>query len=170
MNVYSVPGVGTMFRVYLPRVDAPELSGTSQSSPSSDLTGGETILVAEDDAQLRTLIRELLAGWGYRPLIAATPSEALGISETHPGGIDLLLTDVVMPEMGGRELAERIRARRPKTRVVFMSGYTDDAVVRNGVLVAGVEFIQKPFAPTLLGRKLREVLDRERQRSGDVST
>jgi two-component system, cell cycle sensor histidine kinase and response regulator CckA len=155
--VYSEPGAGATFKIYLPRVD-----GESKPAPppaaAIDLRGDETILVVEDEDQVRAVVARILTRLGYDVLVAARPSEALRLAAVEDG-IDMVLTDVVMPEMSGRELAERLRARRPDLRVLFMSGYTDDAVVRHGVLEAHVSFLQKPFTPDALARHVRLVLD-----------
>jgi CheY-like chemotaxis protein len=119
----------------------------------------ETILVVDDEAQGRALARDILVGAGYRVLEAEDGETALQIAEEHPGTIHLLLTDVVMPGMSGRELAEHITRGRDGTRVLYMSGYTDDAVLRHGVLEQGTAYIQKPFTPDILARRVREVLD-----------
>jgi CheY-like chemotaxis protein len=121
--------------------------------------GTETILLVEDEDQIRAVARNILASAGYRVLEARAPLEALSISEQHTDGIDLLLTDVVMPGMNGRLVAERVRAMRPGIRILFMSGYTDDTILHHGILEMGVAFIQKPLTPDALTRKVRQVLD-----------
>ena len=120
--------------------------------------GAETILLVEDEQSLRALIRRLLVGNGYTILEAVGPEEGLEIARQHSGPIHLLLTDVVMPKMSGSDLAARIVALRPETRVIFMSGYTDDAVVRHGLVGEGLNFLQKPFTPDALALKVRQVL------------
>jgi two-component system cell cycle sensor histidine kinase/response regulator CckA len=161
IRVYSEPGAGTTFKIYLPRTDAaPELE---IADSEADLPrGAESVLLVEDEAEVRELAHEMLAELGYRVLEAPAPSDALVVAERHTGIIDLLLTDVVMPQMSGRALAQRIAAMRPETKVLFMSGYTDDAVVRHGVLEPGIDFLEKPFSPRALAVKVREVLDRGR--------
>jgi PAS domain S-box-containing protein len=157
--VYSEPGQGTTFKIYLPRADAPP-TGVERSVEDERLPhGSETILLVEDETSLRNLIRECLEATGYTVLEARHGAEALEISERHRSPIRLLLTDVVMPLMSGRKLAEELRASRPEIRVLYMSGYTDDAVVLHGVLAAEVAFLQKPFTTEMLARRDREVLD-----------
>jgi two-component system cell cycle sensor histidine kinase/response regulator CckA len=162
--VYSEPGRGTTFKIYLPRTQ--EVLATSVAPPPDPSPrGSETVLLAEDDAPLRLLVRTALARLGYQVLEAESADEALLLCARFSGPIHLLLTDVVMPKVGGRELAERLAALRPETRVLFMSGYTDDTVVRHGVLAAGIAFLQKPVTPQSLARKVREVLDAPRDRT-----
>jgi two-component system, cell cycle sensor histidine kinase and response regulator CckA len=155
--VYSEPGHGATFKVYLPVADG----SVAAERPALPLagTGSETVLLVEDDAPLRILARAILRRHGYRVLEAATGGDALVIGEQHGGVIHLLLTDVVMPRIGGPQLAERLRPFRPNMRVLYMSGYTDDAIVLHGVLESEVAFVQKPITPEYLLRKVREVLD-----------
>jgi len=127
--------------------------------------GTETILLVEDDEMVRKLVNEVLDNEGYRLLEAANGVAALSICAQYEEPIHLLLTDVVMPEMSGRGLANRLAAVRPELKVLYMSGYTDDVIVHHGVLDEGTEFIQKPFTPDVLARKIREVLDRPGKRS-----
>ena len=122
--------------------------------------GRETVLLVEDDPSVRAVVAEVLTQQGYRVLRAPDGQAALELARGHPAAINLLLTDVVMPGMTGRELAEALTAVRPGLRVLYMSGYTDDAVVRHGVLEEGMPFLQKPFTPRALASKVREVLDR----------
>jgi len=157
--VYSEPGQGTTFKIYLPRVGEPVDAGHGGVLLAAPAHGMETILLVEDEDAVRDLARDILAGCGYTVLEARHGAEALGISAAHAGKIDLMLTDVVMPEMNGRELAERLAAQRPETKVLYMSGYTDHAVVHHGVLAPQTEFLQKPFTEAVLTRKLRELLD-----------
>src|SRR5207247_7835540 len=121
--------------------------------------GRVTVLLAEDGALVRVVAREVLAEAGYRVLVAAGGAEALALAERHDGPIHLLLTDVVMPEMSGRELMRRLIERRPDVRVLYMSGYADEAIARHGVLDPGTAFMQKPFTPGVLARRVRDVLD-----------
>jgi len=158
VEVYSEPGLGTTFKIRLARiddpVDAPD-SGATESAP----TGTETILLVEDEEEVRQLAREFLEASGYTVLNAHDAREALTMAERHADPIHLLLSDVVMPQMSGREVAERLALTRPDTKVLYMSGYTDDAIVRHGALERGNSFLQKPFTAYSLGRKIREVLD-----------
>jgi PAS domain S-box-containing protein len=156
--VYSEPGRGTTFKVYLPRVDAPA-ADIKRRPVSVMATGSETVLLVEDEEAVRRLADRILRSAGYKVLTAAGGSEALLLCEKHDGVIDLLLTDVVMPHMSGRELAERLAKTSPKLKVLYMSGYTDNAIVHHGVLDPGTRFIGKPFAAAELTRKVREVLD-----------
>jgi two-component system cell cycle sensor histidine kinase/response regulator CckA len=145
--VYSEPGRGTTFKVYFPAVDA-AVSATP-APPQAPARGSETVLIVEDEAQIRAVSRTILERAGYHVIAAANGGEALLLCEQHGARIHLLLTDVVMPRMSGRQLAERLTRLRPEMRVLFMSGYTDDAVV----------FLQKPLTPAALLRKVRDVLD-----------
>jgi len=154
----SEPGRGTTFKVFLPRVERTD-EAPARAKPAAAARGTETILLTEDDAPLRRLAQRVLEQQGYTVLPAATPTEALAIANAGGAAIDLLVTDVVMPEMNGRALAELIVASDPEIRVLYMSGYTDDAVVRRGVLQHGMHFIQKPFDPDLFAHRVRETLD-----------
>jgi len=156
--VYSEPGKGASFKIYLPRIEEPIDDSHAGSSLPAPVHGVETVLLVEDEDTVRDLTRDILEAHGYTVLEARHGAEALRISEQHSGAIDLMLTDVVMPEMGGREVAERLAVRRPETKVLYMSGYTDSAVVHHGVLDASTAFLQKPFSATVLVRKLREIL------------
>jgi len=163
IRVETAEGKGTSFKIYLPRADkASEEMGASEA-PARMRSNCETILLVEDEEVVRNLVREILSMQGYNVLQAANGLEALPVCEQHTGPIHLMLTDVVMPQMGGRELAEQVARLRPATKVLFMSGYTDDAIVHHGVLGAGMFFIQKPFAPDALARKVREILDAPRR-------
>ncbi len=159
IRVESEPGRGATFTICLPAVDAPADGLAVAAEPAATLTGTETVLVAEDDAMLRPLVTGLLQRHGYRVLVAQNADEALAIAHDHISAVHLLLTDVVMPGKSGRDLALGLAELRPETRVLYMSGYTDDAMASHGVLEPGLAFLQKPFTPTALMRKVREVLD-----------
>jgi PAS domain S-box-containing protein len=157
--VYSEPGKGTTFKVYLPQVN--EGIPIQESKPEIEsLRGDETILVVEDQADIRKLAQQILEGYGYQVLTAANGGEALLQAERHVGPIQLMLTDVVMPRMTGRELADRLKPLRPAMKVLYMSGYTDNVVVHRGIVDLGVAYLQKPFTPVGLAAKVREVLVR----------
>jgi CheY-like chemotaxis protein len=158
--VYSEPGRGTTFKIYLPQVEAP-VTTTVPHPVSPDLPRGtETILLAEDDPNLCEMVATLLRRLGYTVLTAANGVEALSLKQQpDTGHIDLLFTDVVMPHMSGKELADRMQALYPHTKILFTSAYTENASLRQGVLHAGVAFLQKPFTPSVLAHKVREVLD-----------
>ncbi len=155
---YSEVGRGTTFKIYLPRVDAPA-EPLSKPREDGSVAGTETILLAEDDPILRPLARALLEKLGYTVLEGEDAQSALAAARTHTGPIHLLVADVVMPGPSGRELARRLAELRPETKVLFVSGYTDDAIVHHGMLEPGLNFLQKPFTPAVLARKVREVLD-----------
>jgi PAS domain S-box-containing protein len=158
--VYSEAGIGTTFKVYLPRVDAPADVTPYYTTNGLPACGGtETILLVEDEDGVRALVRQILVKQGYTVLESRHAGEALLLCERHQGKIDLLLTDVVLQQMGGRELAERLTRSRPELRVLYISGYTDDAIVQHGVLNAGTAFLQKPFTTDALTRKVRQVLN-----------
>jgi CheY-like chemotaxis protein len=156
--VYSEPGKGTTFKVYFPRVDEIAAEGVPHSADSLPGVGTETILLVEDELSIRALAKRVLEERGYRVLEAGSGKDALERIRGEEGQIHLLLTDLVMPDMGGTELASRLEDKHPTIRVLFMSGYTDDGVVRNGLLGPGRAFLQKPFTPTILARKVREIL------------
>jgi two-component system cell cycle sensor histidine kinase/response regulator CckA len=159
IGVYSEPGQGTTFKIYLPKIDEPIDGGPPSSPPSSPSYGKETVLVVEDEEGVRALVRDILEQSGYTVLEAGHGAQALETSERHPGPIHLVLTDVVMPEMSGRELVQRLATLRPASKVLFMSGYTANAVVHRGALDFETEFLQKPFTAATLTRKVREILD-----------
>ena len=156
--VYSEPGQGATFKVYLPRREG-EAGAAVEARPSvKQLRGTETILVAEDDEKVLDITRRMLKGYGYRVLTAGGAHEAIRVFAGHDGPIHLLLTDVVMPEMDGRDLTKRLREKRPDLRALYMSGYTGNVISRRKILDADVEFIQKPFTGETLAKKVREVL------------
>jgi len=157
--VYSEPGKGATFKIYLPRIDQPVSRTMDPQVEVDTLRGSETVLVVEDEEAVRKLVDQTLRKYGYEVLEATNGTEALQICGTHPTPIRLMITDVVMPGMSGRELAARLREHHPEVRVLYMSGYTDDAVVRHGLLDASMFFLQKPFTPGMLVRKARETLD-----------
>jgi CheY-like chemotaxis protein len=156
--LYSEPGKGTTFKVYLPRVEA-EVYVPGETLPPVTLRGHETILLVEDEEQVRVVAHGILKRNGYHVIVAQNAGEALLLCEKHPGIIHMLLTDVVMPQMSGAELARRIAKIRPEMKVLCMSGYTDDSIVRHGVLESGVAFLQKPFTSESLMRRVREVFN-----------
>ncbi len=159
IEVDTEPGQGTTFRIYLPRLDAEAAPVDRITRPAAAAGGTETILLVEDEEGVRELARDILRTSGYTVLEARNGPEALLLCERHQGPLDMLLTDVVMPRMSGRELAERLAPLRPDLSVLYMSGYTDDAVIRHGVLGAGTAFLQKPFTPAALVLRVRETLD-----------
>lgn len=167
---YSEPGQGTTFKIYLPQVACTGSVERHFDDAEARVAGGtETILLVEDEPQIREMASEFLSENGYQVLVASSGIEALTILNELSGPVHLILTDVIMPRMNGRELTECIASLRPETKVLYMSGYTNDAVVRHGVLDSGTSFIQKPFSPDALGRKVREVLDGQLQKELDIS-
>ena len=157
--VYSEPGNGATFKVYFPAAE-PVVPKVPTAKPTAKARrGNETILIVEDDEPLRRLSLSILQRHGYSMLIAAGPDEALAITERHPAAIDLLLTDVMMPGMNGKQLAARVRTLRPEMKVLYMSGYTGEVVVHHGVLEKNAAFVQKPITPDALTRSVRRVLD-----------
>jgi two-component system, cell cycle sensor histidine kinase and response regulator CckA len=168
--VYSELGLGTVFKVYLPRIDETTANTIAQQAQEINAPRGtETILLVEDEDVVRGLTRNILMQAGYNVLDAKSGYEAIRLCHAHGGPIDLLLTDVVMPEISGKEVADRLSELRPSIRVLFMSGYTDEAIVQHGVLDANVKFIQKPFTWVALTRKVREVLNRKTSLSTDYT-
>jgi two-component system cell cycle sensor histidine kinase/response regulator CckA len=162
ITVESTRGRGSTFRVYLPRTDEPRATPPpprrSPTPSGAPQRGSETILLVEDEGQVRVLARDILSGAGYNVLDAPNAAEAMRVSERHAGPIHLLVSDVVMPNVSGRELARRLAVMRPRMRVLYMSGYTDDAV---GIFDPAIAFLQKPITPDTLLRKIRETLDGE---------
>jgi len=158
IDVYSEVGVGTTFKIRLPALRQAAAAQTEQTSAATS-TGTETLLLVEDDENVREFVAVALESFGYSILTAADGKAAVQMYANRKAPIDLVVTDVVMPEMSGRVLAETLQAKNPGQKVLFLSGYTDDAVVRHGILQANVAFLQKPFTPEALARKVREVLD-----------
>ena len=159
IDVESRPGVGTKFKIYLPTVHGPA-EGSAQSAPPNLVGGSETVLLVEDEEPVRSVTTLLLEALGYRVLQAENGQDALRLFEASGEKIDLLMADVVMPDLSGREVAEALQAMDPHLKVLFQSGYTDDTVVRRGILRAEVAFLKKPFSLDDLARKVREALDR----------
>jgi PAS domain S-box-containing protein len=157
--VYSEPGKGATFKIYLPRVDEPLEERREKVLCDELLRGSETILLVEDEENVRKLALRVLERQGYKVLSARDGDDALLICEQFKDPIHLMLTDVVMPGMSGHELAKRLKSLHPKMKVLYMSGYTDDTIVLHGVLVEGVNYIQKPFTVDALTKKVREVLE-----------
>jgi len=158
VSVESQIGKGTTFKIYLPCEEGVTETKRAVVTPKDD-RGTETVLLVEDEEQVRTVARGILQRLGYRVLEARNAGEALLSCEKHEGEIHLLLSDIVMPQMSGPELAKRLSSMRPHMKVLFMSGYTDDSIMRHGVLNADIEFLHKPFTPSAIARKVREVLD-----------
>ncbi len=159
VRVYSEPGCGATFRILLPEAKEDADSHKPQESPERMQPGSETVLIAEDEDMVRTLTRRILESHGYRVLEARNGKEALEIAERHVGPLHLLLTDVVMPKMSGKELAQHLLESRPETKVLYMSGYSENLVSHQGILDAGVALIEKPFAEESLLQRVRAILD-----------
>jgi CheY-like chemotaxis protein len=159
IEVESAPGKGTTFKVYLPRFSGHAAHPAVEISAAPTDRGHETIMVVEDEPMILRVTKLVLESMGYRVLVAGTPGEAIRLAEEHAGEIHLLLTDVVMPEMNGRDLAKRLLTLYPNLRRVFMSGYTANVIAPHGVLEAGVHFVQKPFSREELANKVRAALD-----------
>ncbi|MBC2694978.1 MAG: response regulator [Desulfobacteraceae bacterium] len=156
--VYSEPGKGTTFKVYLPKVKNANPKEKKQT-PVDNPGGSETVLIVEDDDNLRKFAQKALRQHGYKLLVAENGEDALKVCKEYDGQIDLMITDVVMPKMSGREVADRLQPFYPQMKVIYMSGYTDNAIVHHGVLEPGLNFLEKPFTPKGLARKVRETLD-----------
>ena len=158
INVYSEPGSGTTFKIYLPRktgrVDMEQPAGTMEVVAGH----GETVLVVEDEAAILKLIRTILADLGYQVLATNSPLKALALAEEHPEPIALLITDVVLPEMNGRDLAARLQAGRPHLKCLYMSGYTANVIAHHGVLDKDIQFIHKPFSRKDFNDKIARIL------------
>jgi CheY-like chemotaxis protein len=159
INVYSEPGKGTTFRIYFPRLEG-EAAGVPAEHAEATIPGGvETVLLVEDDEVIRNLGKAMLERLGYTVLIAGTPANAILHVREHAGMIHLLITDVVMPEMNGRQLAEQLTTIQPGLKCLYMSGYTANVIAHRGILAEGVHFLQKPFSLKSLAEKVQEVLD-----------
>ena len=157
--IYSEPGMGTTIKVYLPVSGEAHVEEETSEKTAADPKGFETILLVEDDKLVRDLAHSILKRQGYTVLVAEDGPEALTVLEAHDDPVDLLLTDVVMPEMNGRDLFDKVAEKHPDTKVLYMSGYTDNVIAHRGVLDEGTAFIQKPFNVQALAAKVREVLD-----------
>ncbi|HKL27073.1 MAG TPA: ATP-binding protein, partial [Desulfuromonadales bacterium] len=161
IDVYSEPGEGTSIKIYLPRYVG-QVAEESETGPENVPRGnGETVLLVEDEAGILKLATRQLKSWNYHVLAASKPGEALAVATSNPGKIDLLVTDVVMPEMNGKELADRLQLIYPQLRCLYMSGYTEDTIAHHGVLDEGIHFISKPFSGQEFAVKIRKVLDAE---------
>lgn len=156
--VYSEVGRGTTFKVYLP-VSSEDMQDREKMVHKPLVRGTETVMVVDDDPQIRRLVQAVLKPLGYLILEASSGEDALKIDDTYEKPIDVLLTDVIMPKMSGKELAHIFHARHPEAKVIFMSGYTDDVIAHHGVLNSGVTLLEKPISPIKLANKLREVID-----------
>jgi two-component system, cell cycle sensor histidine kinase and response regulator CckA len=163
LQVYSEPGRGTSVKVYLPRIDQPAAI-EPQDVPKAARRASEVVLLVEDDDMVRHLVRDTLAREGYKLQDAATPLEAMKIAEEFKGTIHLLITDVIMPQVSGTELALNLRQQRPDMKVLYISGYTDNAIVNAGLLQKEVAFLQKPFTPAVLVQKVQDVLENGKKR------
>lgn len=162
INVYSEPGKGTTFKIYLPPHEEQEayLSQNMEESAKQKSTGSETVLLVEDEPSILNMGRSMLEKFGYNVLTAEKPNEALQLAEEYGRSIQLLITDVVMPEMNGRDLALQIAEYNPDLKILYMSGYTADVVSHHGILDEDVLFIQKPFSLRDLAEKVREALEK----------
>jgi PAS domain S-box-containing protein len=164
INVYTELAYGSIFKVYLPRYKATAEEEPGKSPDRKSLRGHETVMVVEDETLHLKVVRQMLESYGYRVLVASSPGEALNLAKDHTS-IDLLLTDVVMPEMNGKDLAEKMISLFPDIMCIFMSGYTDNIIIHQGILEEGLSFIQKPFSKEQLATKLREVLNSESEKN-----
>jgi two-component system cell cycle sensor histidine kinase/response regulator CckA len=163
VSVYSEPHRGTTVKIYLPRVEEAIAEEQPELESAATLLGSETVLLVEDEARVRKLICEVLTMKGYQVLECTRAEEAVRLFDGHGPSIDLVIADVVMPEMSGPELVRRLAVQRPELRVLFISGYPDEAVIHHGILTSGAAFLQKPFLPDALARKVREILDAQQQ-------
>jgi CheY-like chemotaxis protein len=159
IEVWSKLGQGTSFSIYLPRIDTAPVQDQVDAPTASNLRGNETVLVVEDENEVRRLTRTILESYGYRVLEAANGEEAVNVSENHSGEIHILVTDVILPGMDGKVVSDRLRALRPKLKVVYMSGYPDDIISPRGIVERDVAYLLKPFRPDVLAAKVREVLE-----------
>jgi CheY-like chemotaxis protein len=163
--VYSEVDHGTTFKIYLPETSEVAQPLAAEPPVITSTRGSETVLLVEDDSQVRELTRTVLVGCGYSVLAPTDAGAALAMADKHVTAIRLLLTDVVMPGMNGRELARHLVERNPRIKVLYMSGYTEYTIGRHGVLEPGTYFLQKPFTPAALGSKVREILDDSSRRN-----
>ncbi len=170
VGVRSEPGRGATFGVYLPRGEPPASAEAEPRAEAAAPRGAETVLVVEDEATVRALVREVLVERGYRVLEASHGAEGLEVARGHQGEIHLVVTDAVMPGMGGREMVQRLARERPEARILYISGYTDDAVVRHGAHTGEIHFLSKPFPPEVLLRRVRALLDAPGRLSGSPGT
>jgi CheY-like chemotaxis protein len=159
IGVYSEEGQGTTFRIYLPRTDEAEPEAPVRLSAARPVEGTETVLLVEDDASVREMATKILEAYGYRVLAAGSGPLAIDLARGHEGAIHLLLTDVVLPQMSGRELAEALRALRPDIRVLYMSGYSESTIAHHGVGGKSLMLLPKPFSVEMMVHKVRSVLD-----------
>jgi CheY-like chemotaxis protein len=158
--VYSEPGQGTCVKIYFPAVNETAIDDVAENIPEKALAGSETILLIEDEEAVRKLVRRTLEKHGYQLLVAASGTEALELAQNYTASIQLVISDVVMPQMGGREVAEQLKAVRPGIQILFISGYTENTMMRGGNVSEGETFLQKPFTPLTLARRVREMLDK----------
>ncbi len=168
--IYSEPEQGTCVKIYFPAVAEAAVEDPGENIPEPVLSGTETILLVEDEEAVRKLVRRTLEQQGYKMVVAASGTEALELAQNHPGRIQLVITDVVMPQMGGQQLAGRLKALRPDIQVLYVSGYTESAVVSNGSLAKGDTFLQKPFTPLALMRCVRGLLDKAQGAPGKTES
>ncbi len=170
IGIVSQPGKGATARIYLPVAEAKAKAEAvpEKTAAVEQLTGAETVLLVEDEARVRKLIVDILAACGYRVLEATRGNEAVRLAASHKGPIHLAVVDVVMPEMSGPDVVRQIQPAHPDMRVLYISGYTDEAMVHHGILESGAAFLQKPFLPGVLVRRVREVLDaKQKQAEGE---
>jgi len=167
IGMFSELGTGTTARIYLPLVEDQTAAASERAQAHPELDGVETILLVEDEARVRKLIVDVLTGRGYRVMEATRGEEAIRLCKQHRGKIDLAVVDVVMPEMSGPGVVKQIALVCPDARVLYISGYTDEAIVHHGIPQSGAAFLQKPFMPNALARKVREVLDTRSNSAGE---